>query len=93
LQLHPDGSADFINHRPAGLEPGVRWICRTADQDALGIVLPATTEPDGYLAEKAKGNLKVLSPGREFYCHLEAGTLTPAEAKQLIDRIDQILAT
>lgn len=62
MQVHPDGSADYIAHRPDQLGTGVRWICRTADQAALGIVLPATAEPEGYHAEKTKGNIKVLAP-------------------------------
>lgn len=91
MQVHPDGSADFISHRPAELDHGVRWICRTADQDAVGIVLPATAEPDGYLAEKAKGNIRVLPPGGEFHCQMEAGALTPGEARAMAAKIDKIL--
>ena len=92
MQLHPDGSADFISHQPAELDHGVRWISRTADQDCLGIILPATAEPEGYTAEKAKGNVKVLPPGGEFHCQMEVGALTPAEATQLEEKINQILA-
>ncbi|MEW5956701.1 MAG: DUF4432 family protein [Chloroflexota bacterium] len=93
MQLHPDGSADFISHRPDHLDHGVRWISRTADQDCLGIILPATAEPEGYSAEKAKGNLKVLPPGGEFRCEMEIGALPPAEAGKLQEKIGQILAT
>ena len=64
MQVHPDGTADFIRHRPDQLDTGVRWICRTPDQDALGIVLPATAEPEGYTAEKAKGNIKSIAGRR-----------------------------
>ena len=60
MQVHPDGGADYVRHRPEQLDKGVRWICRTPDQDALGLVLPATAEPEGYTAEKAKGNIKVI---------------------------------
>ena len=91
MQLHPDGSADFISHRPAELDHGVRWISRTADQDCLGIILPATAEPEGYTAEKAKGNIKVLPPGGEFHCQMEIGALSPAEATELAEKIKQIL--
>jgi hypothetical protein len=90
MQVHPDGSADYIRHRPDQLDKGVRWISRTADQEALGIVLPATAEPEGYLAEKAKGNIKILSPKGEFHFELEMGTLTPAEAKRLEEKITRI---
>ncbi len=90
LQVHPDGSADVIRHRPDQLPKGVRWICRTADQDAIGILLPATAEPEGYAAEKAKGNLKVLPPGGVWTCSMEMGALDPAQAAEegaLIERV------
>jgi hypothetical protein len=91
MQVHPDGSADYIRHRPDQLDKGVRWISRTADQDALGIVLPATAEPEGYLAEKAKGNIKMLPPKGEFHFELEMGMLAPAEAKRMEKKITQIV--
>ncbi len=91
LQVHPDGTADFISHRPAELDHGVRWISRTADQDCLGLILPATAEPEGYSAEKAKGNLKVLPPGGEFYCQMEMGALTVQEAGEMEGKITEIL--
>jgi len=90
MQVHPDGWADFVSHRPAELDHGIRWISRTADQDALGLLLPATAEPEGYTAEKAKGNIKVLPPGDEFRFSLEAGALSPAEAKEMEAKINQI---
>jgi hypothetical protein len=90
MQVHPDGSADYVRHRPDQLDKGIRWISRTADQEALGLVLPATAEPEGYLAEKGKGNIKVLPPKGEFHCELEMGTLTLAEAKRLEERISLV---
>ncbi len=55
LQVHPDGNADYVRHQPAQLEKGVRWICRTADKDALGMILPATAEPEGIPGRKSEG--------------------------------------
>lgn len=92
LQIHPDGSADYICHRPDQLGIGVRWISRTGDQDALGLILPATAEPEGYLAEKAKGNIKVLPPKGKFYFELEMGSLSPSEARRMEEKITQIVA-
>jgi hypothetical protein len=93
MQVHPEGSADYIRHRPDQLDRGVRWISRTADQDALGLCLPATAEPEGYLAEKAKGNIKVLPPKGKFHFELEMGTLTVAEAERMEEKISQITAS
>lgn len=92
MQLHPDGAADFISHRPEQLDHGVRWISRTADQDCLGIILPATAEPEGYSAEKAKGNLKLIPPGGVWRCDMAVGALSPGEASEMAARIEQILA-
>ncbi len=91
MQIHPDGSADYLRHRPSELDKGVRWICRTPDQDALGLVLPATAEPEGYMAEKAKGNIRTLAPGESFRCEMEAGVLSPQEASAMAAHIQQIL--
>lgn len=90
MQVHPDGSADYVRHRPDQLEKGVRWISRTPDQDALGLVLPATAEPEGYLAEKAKGNIKTVPPRGAFCCNMTIGTLTPQEVEHMEKRIARI---
>ena len=92
MQVHPDGRADYVAHRPAQLDKGIRWICRTPDQDALGIVLPATAEPEGYTAEKAKGNVRTLGPGETWSCHIVAGALPGEEAAEMEGRIGAILA-
>jgi hypothetical protein len=91
MQVHPDGQADYIRHRPAQLDKGVRWICRTADQDALGLILPATAEPEGYAAEKAKGNLKVLPPYGIFFIEYELGALNADEALFMEEKIKGVV--
>ena len=92
MQLHPDGGADFVRHRPAELPKGVRWTTRTGDQDAIGIVLPATAEPDGYTAEKAKGNVLTVAPGGEWRCTMEFGALDAGEAAAMRKRIEAVKA-
>jgi hypothetical protein len=90
LQVRPDGSADYVRHAPAQLDKVIRWIVRTDDQQALGLALPATAEPEGYLAEKAKGNLKILPAGGRFTCQMQAGWLNPAQTAQVEAKINQI---
>lgn len=91
MQVHPDGTADYIRHKPAQLDKGVRWICRTPDQDALGMVLPATAEPEGYHAEKAKGNIKVIEGGDSYFCEMEVGVLSVDETQAMTEQIAKIL--
>ncbi len=93
LQIHPNGGADYVRHRPDQLDTGVRWICRTPDQDALGMILPATAEPEGYTAEKAKGNIKRIPAQGSWHFDLEMGALAPDEARGVAAKIGQILET
>ncbi|MFZ5671685.1 MAG: DUF4432 family protein [Pseudomonadota bacterium] len=90
MQLLPDGSADFVSHRPSQLKRGIRWITRSGDQDAIGFMLPATADPNGYTAEKAVGHVQTLAPREEFRCDMEFGALTPDEAQKLKQSIDTI---
>lgn len=91
LQVHPDGGADYVRHRPAQLDRAVRWISRTPDQDAMGLVLPGTAEPEGYSVEKAKGNLKVIAPQGEWRCDMELGVLSAAEAAKVEAKVERVL--
>jgi hypothetical protein len=91
MQLHPDGQADYLRHRPDQLPKGTRWISRTADQDAIALVEAGTCEPEGYIAEKKKGNVKVIPPKGQFHCELEVGALAPAEAKEIEAKITTII--
>jgi hypothetical protein len=92
LQVHPDGNADWVAHRIAELPIGSRWICRTPDQDALGVVLPSTAETEGYHAEKAKGLVKTLGPGSQVEMAFTLGRLNPAETQQKEHLIQTILS-
>ena len=91
LMVHPDGYGSYLSFRPEELEFGIRWISRTGTEDALGMVLPATAEHQGYTAEKKKGHLKSLAPGDTVSFHAVAGLLSPQETKQMRENISEIL--
>ena len=88
LMLHPDGWASYLGYAARTFDHAIRWISRTPDQDCLGLILPATAEPDGYLAEKAKGNVKTLAAGQSVRFELEAGLLTPGQASAMEEAIE-----
>ena len=92
LHIHPDGRADYIRYRPDQLGLGVRWICRTEDQEAIGLILPATAGPDGYIAEKAKGYVQELAGGNEWHCDMQMGALPAKEAAAMEQKIAAIVA-
>jgi len=87
LFVNPDGSADYVRHKPEQLDHGVRWICRTPNQQALGMEV-GTAGVEGYSVEKAKGNVKTLAPGSEFFCEYIAGYVDKAKTEQLKERIN-----
>ncbi len=70
MQVHPDGTADVVRHRPAELGRGVRWISRTPEQDAIGFE-PATGS-EGH-------NFVSIAAGASFHCKMEVGLLSPTE--------------
>ncbi len=87
MQVHPDGTADFVRHRPDHFGHALRWISRNGDREALGLLLPATAEAEGYLAERAKGNLRMLEPGATAHFLVECGALDEAAAVEMAREI------
>jgi hypothetical protein len=77
-------------HRPSELDFGVRWISRTPDQDCFGLNLPATAESEGYTAEAAKGNIKILDAGATWTCNMEVAALEPDEATRMAAEVTRV---
>jgi hypothetical protein len=80
-----------VRHRPDQLNYGVRWICRTGDQQALGLE-PAAARVSGFTAEKQQGRVRTLGAGAFFQCDSEIGTLTAAEAEREAVLIRHVVA-
>ena len=87
MQILPDGYSCYVKHMPKELPFGVRWISRTEDEDALGMVLPATAEHKGYLYCKEHGYEKYLATGESTVFHITTGILTPDESETLKNKI------
>ena len=86
-----DGKASYVSHRPEELPVGVRWLSRKADEEAAGIVLPATAEHKGFSAELKKGNMRYLAAGESRTFRVKTGLLTPETIGPIIKRVEQIL--
>jgi hypothetical protein len=93
MQVHPDGTADYLAHHTDPLNHATRWISRTPDQDAIALVEAGTAEPEGYHAEKAKGNVTELAPGESVTMRLRIGSLAPDEAEAMQAHIQDIVAS
>jgi hypothetical protein len=89
MQMHPDGSADIVQHRVNALDHGITWVSRMPDQQALGLEA-GTAGVEGFSMEKEKGNVRYIEGGQRFYCEIRAGYMSATEAvleKEKIDRI------
>lgn len=90
LQRLPDGGGDFVSYRPADLPYAVRWITRSGDQDALGLVLPATAAPDGLAAATRNGQLVWIEPSHAFRTDFRFGALDASACRNLNSTIETI---
>lgn len=90
LQKHPDGTADYVRCRPDQAPLCTRWICRTPDQDGLGIAFPSTSGVEGYTAEKAKGRVVSVDAGDSWRIDMQLGLLTPDETQATLKMIETL---
>jgi len=92
LQKHPENFSDYISYKPKEAPVCMRWICRTPDQDGLGVAFPATSGVEGYTVEKGKDRVVQLAGGDTWQIAMRMGHLTAAETSDVINAIDQIRA-
>ncbi|MEP0521404.1 MAG: DUF4432 family protein [Hyphomicrobiales bacterium] len=91
IQKHPNGVSDFISYQPHQAPVTGRWLCRTADQQGLGIAFPATSGVEGYHAEKDKGLYVELAAKETWNISMLMGVLNEAETNAMERTIDQIV--
>ncbi len=89
LQYREDGAC-YVSHPADALPYGIRWVSRTENEDAIGIVLPATGEHLGYENAKAKGQIKLLGANETLNFYMEAGWLDKNDADKVKEKIEKI---
>jgi len=89
MQDYGDG-ADYAAFMPDKLPHGIRWISRTGDEDALGMVLPATADHKGRSEAERRGMLKTLAPGARVAFKYRAGCLDKTGAAAMKAHIASI---
>ena len=87
LGMLPDGYGYYVKHNPKELPYGIRWISRTGDEDALGMVLPATAEHHGYLDCKKNGYERYLMEGESIIYHISIGIADPKESRKITEEL------
>ncbi|MEO0943811.1 MAG: DUF4432 family protein [Pseudomonadota bacterium] len=92
VQKHPDGTADYVRCRPDQARLCTRWICRTPDQDGLGLAFPATSGVEGYTVEKSKGRVETVAGGDSWRLDMQLGLLAVEETSDMIEKINRVRA-
>ncbi len=91
MQVLPDGYACYVSHFPDQLPYGIRWICRMENEDALGMLLPATGEHNGYHDCVKKGYVRYMPVGKDVVLEFDVGMLRPEHATELTEKIKEMV--
>ncbi len=91
MQLLPDGYSCYVSHRPEQLPYGIRWISRTEDEDAMGMILPATAEHKGLTYCRERGQSRFIKKGETVSFNFETGILAPEDSQKLKEKINKIM--
>ncbi len=90
LFKRPDGTADYMRYRPGQCGQCCRWICRTPDQDAIGMAFPSTSGVEGFTAEKQKGLVIKVDGGASWRVDMRLGALSKSETEVVVKEIEKI---
>ena len=63
LMARKEGDAFAIAWDPSIMDKTIRWVLANSDQRVAAFAMPSTCEPEGYTAEKRKGNVRSLAGG------------------------------
>jgi len=72
MMARREGDGFTIAWDPETMPHTIRWILANSDQRVAAFAMPATCEPEGYLAEKRKGHVRSLAGGAKasFTTHI-----------------------
>lgn len=82
-----EGDGFYTAYAPAQFPHTVRWVLCNPDQQVAAFALPSTCEPEGYLAEKAKGHVRLIPAKGQASFTVTAGYVDAARAGEVADLI------
>jgi Domain of unknown function (DUF4432) len=80
MLLRREGDAFAIAWDPESMPHTIRWILANSDQRVAAFAMPGTCEPEGYLAEKRKGNVRALAGGAKAIFSTQLAYIDAAHA-------------
>lgn len=91
MQVMPNGDAHYVGFRTVELPYGLRWICRTGDEDGIGIALPTTGTNRSTKYQKEHGFYNTILPGEHESLRFCFGYLLADKAAAMAKHIEDIL--
>jgi hypothetical protein len=77
----PEQDAFYMSWSLEQMPRTIRWILCNSDQEVGAFALPGSCEPEGYLAEKRKGNVRSLGGGQSACFQTRLGYLDAGAAE------------
>jgi len=90
LLRRPEGDGIAMSYSLKQFSHTVRWLLRNADNEVAAFALPATCEPEGFVAERRKGNVRSLPPRATAHFAVRTGYLDAAAAADFQARIEAL---
>jgi hypothetical protein len=87
--LRREGDAFAIRWDPEVMPITTRWVLVNSDQAVAAFAMPATCEPEGYSAEKRKGNVRSLAGGAHVRFVTEIAYIPRDAAAAVVAEIGQ----
>lgn len=78
-----EGDGFTVAYDPVAMPHTIRWLLADGDHGVAGFAMPGTCEPEGYTAEKHKGNVRQLDPGERAHFKTHLGYADQAAAADL----------
>lgn len=91
MQVMPEGDACYVGFRTKELPYALRWYCRTADEDGVGIALPTTGTNRSTSYQREHGYYNTLAPGAHESIRFDFGYLDPKKVETMESHIENIL--
>jgi hypothetical protein len=88
MMLRREGDGFTIEWNLNAMPHTIRWILANSDQRVAAFAMPATCEPEGYLAEKRKGNVQSLAGGAKASFVTHVGYVDAAHAANVAKSIE-----
>lgn len=89
----PEKDGFYMSWSPKEMPKTIRWLLCNSDQEVGSFALPGSCEPEGYLAEKIKGNVRRLAGGKSARFKVRLGYLDRKAADATQDVIANLNAT